>query len=68
MTKEKSARPCDILIESRRLKNNNTSDERYEICLSCDHFINLTKSCSKCGCFMTIKTKLEHASCPLGKW
>ena len=24
--------------------------------------------CKKCGCFMKEKTKLAHASCPVGKW
>jgi len=28
----------------------------------------LSKQCKKCGCFMAIKTKLQAATCPLGKW
>jgi hypothetical protein len=46
----------------------NTQDDRYNICKSCDKFINLTKQCKECGCFMTLKTKLKFASCPIGKW
>lgn len=45
-----------------------TQDERYEICKNCDKFINLTKQCKECGCFMPLKTKLKFTSCPLQKW
>lgn len=45
-----------------------TSDYRYDICKSCDKFINLTKQCKECGCFMTLKTKLKIGTCPLNKW
>jgi len=38
------------------------------VCLSCEHLIQLTKTCKKCGCFMELKTKLQDAVCPLGKW
>lgn len=41
---------------------------RYDICKSCEKFINLTKQCKECGCFMTLKTKLKISSCPLDKW
>jgi hypothetical protein len=39
-----------------------------DICLNCEYLINMTKTCMKCGCFMTIKTRIEEASCPIGKW
>jgi hypothetical protein len=44
------------------------SSERYSICQSCPELIRLTKQCKKCGCFMAAKTKLQKATCPLGKW
>ena len=42
--------------------------ERYAICESCEFFRPKSKSCSKCGCFMKLKTKLKDAHCPVGKW
>jgi len=42
--------------------------ERLEICYGCEHFIQLSKQCKKCGCFMRLKTKLKEATCPIGKW
>jgi hypothetical protein len=56
------------------LENNNIfvdkemQNYRYNICKSCDKFINLTKQCKECGCFMTLKTRLKLTSCPIGKW
>jgi len=44
------------------------AQERLSICEKCDHYINLTTQCKKCGCVMKLKTKLEQASCPIGKW
>jgi len=41
---------------------------RLEICQSCDWFRQRSQTCRKCGCFMKLKTQLEEAKCPLGKW
>jgi len=41
---------------------------RLNICLNCPELIKFTKQCKKCGCFMSVKTKLKESSCPLGKW
>ena len=45
-----------------------TSDERYEICQSCDWFRTVIKQCKKCGCIMPLKTQLQSAKCPIRKW
>jgi len=39
---------------------------RWSICKSCE-FLENTK-CSKCGCFMEVKTQLAAVECPIGKW
>lgn len=41
---------------------------RYRICESCEFFRPKIKNCSKCGCFMEVKTRLKHAKCPVGFW
>lgn len=52
--------------------DNKTTDEmaekRYDICKACPELIGLTSQCKKCGCIMSLKTKLEMATCPIGKW
>jgi tRNA(Ile2) C34 agmatinyltransferase TiaS len=52
--------------------DNKTTDEkaeqRYSICKVCPELIKLTGQCKKCGCIMPLKTKLEGAACPIGKW
>jgi len=42
------------------------ADARLAICSDCVFFTGVR--CTRCGCFMKVKTKLEHASCPEGKW
>lgn len=47
---------------------NLTGDERYNICKSCEFFLENTKRCSKCGCFLKIKTAVPAFHCPIDKW
>ena len=56
------------LLDKENYVEEDISQERFSICKSCPELIKLTTQCKKCGCFMTAKTKLKKASCPLGKW
>lgn len=46
----------------------NIVNKRLAICKSCPEFIQTTTQCRKCGCFMSAKTRLKTASCPIAKW
>jgi hypothetical protein len=61
-------RPWHILDQNKLADNPKTAEERLEICTACPELIKLTSQCKKCGCIMSIKTKLEAAKCPIGKW
>jgi len=61
-------RPWDLVNPSTEWANSDVAKERYSICKACPELIKMTTQCKKCGCFMFAKTKLEKASCPLGKW
>ena len=63
-----SVKPWDLLNPNKERSLGEVAEERYAICKSCEHFIKLSKQCKKCGCFMNLKTKLEEATCPIGKW
>ena len=46
-------------------------DERYETCKNCPFFIEDSKRCSECGCFMEAKTWIggdPKQLCPKKKW
>lgn len=58
----------DILNPNTEWATDEVAEERLAICISCPELIQLTKNCKKCGCFMTAKTKMSKASCPIGKW
>jgi hypothetical protein len=66
--KASAVSPLDILNPNTEWVDDNLYNERYSLCLSCPELINLTKQCKKCGCFMTVKSKMKIATCPLGKW
>lgn len=60
--------PLDMLNPNTKKVTVESATERFDICLSCPELIKITKQCKKCGCFMAAKTKLEKATCPIGKW
>lgn len=61
-------RPWDVVNPNTEKVSDEIANNRLEICKSCPELIKLTIQCKKCGCFMHLKTKLEKAECPLGKW
>ena len=60
--------PLDLLNPQTRRTTDEVADIRMSTCNSCPELIKLTSQCKKCGCFMSAKTKLESAKCPIGKW
>ena len=56
------------LINPRLKADDELAGKRLDICLGCDRLLKSTKQCKECGCFMTLKVKLQEAVCPLGKW
>jgi hypothetical protein len=60
-------RPWDLLNPNVPKVTEEIADERMHICNDCAH-LTITKQCTKCGCFMNAKVKLEAATCPIGKW
>lgn len=60
--------PWDLLNPNAPRSPEALAAARLEICQSCDWFRQKSQTCRKCGCFMKLKTQLEEAKCPLGKW
>jgi Family of unknown function (DUF6171) len=50
------------------LVSDDVRESRLEICRSCEFFEKVKSRCSKCGCFMEIKTKFANVQCPIDKW
>jgi hypothetical protein len=61
-------RPWDLWDPSIEKASDDKASARFEICSSCPELLKISKQCKKCGCFMALKTKLEGAVCPIGKW
>lgn len=61
-------RPWDLINSKIEFATAEVQKSRLDICLSCPELIQLTKQCKKCGCFMSGKTKIQKAECPIGKW
>ena len=58
----------DLFNPNEKRSDREKIEKRLEICRACDHFKPAVQQCSKCGCFMQLKTTLHRAKCPVGKW
>lgn len=65
---DKPVKPWDLLNPNEQRSDKDLIDARMAICQTCEFFRAKTQQCRKCGCFMTLKTTLHRASCPVGKW
>lgn len=63
----KDVKPWDLINGSPRSPEE-LAKYRLEICQTCEFYKPKTNRCAKCGCFMKLKTQLEHAKCPMKKW
>jgi hypothetical protein len=61
-------KPWDLLNPNKPRSSEELAEYRLEICRGCEFYRKLSNTCKKCGCFMKLKTTLEHAKCPIGKW
>jgi hypothetical protein len=43
-------------------------EERLNVCKECPLFQPKYSRCGICKCYMKVKTKLKHMSCPKGFW
>lgn len=64
-----------IKTAGQALRNGRVSkevrEERYDMCKGCPAFLEDSKRCSECGCFMEAKTWIggdPKMLCPLKKW
>ena len=60
--------PFDLLNPAEPRASFEVQKARIDECKKCERLISITKTCKECGCFMPLKTTLEKATCPLGKW
>ena len=61
-------RPWHLFDPNKYVEDEELGKTRLKICKGCPELIQLTTTCKKCGCFMAAKTKLQGATCPIGKW
>lgn len=57
-----------IKNEKKIISDPLNADQRLKICNSCPSFSKGIGRCDLCGCFVSIKVRLDFESCPAGKW
>lgn len=66
--KDGKVTPLDLFNPYTDYAENDMAKSRMDICNQCEFLTKATHQCTKCGCFMKLKTKLLHATCPISKW
>lgn len=61
-------KPWDLINPNQPRSPKDLALYRLSICETCEFFRPKSQTCKKCGCFMRLKTTLENAKCPMGKW
>jgi len=56
------------ILDTLFTRRSNVSKKRLEICQTCEHFVQRTSKCEKCGCFMEYKSFMMSSKCPIDKW
>ena len=68
LTDPNTVKPWDMLNPKTEWVEDDVKEARFDICKKCPEFISSTTQCKQCGCIMKIKTGMEKAFCPIGKW
>jgi hypothetical protein len=57
------------VVQGNDLKiSSEEAQKRLDICKTCEFFDKNSQRCSKCGCYLSVKTYLKAEHCPIGKW
>lgn len=62
------AKFTDLFNPNKPRSTKEVIEDRLAICQTCPQLNQKLMQCRKCGCFMKLKTTLQGAKCPLGKW
>lgn len=67
-SKDKDVNFFDLFNPNQPRSEEELMEYRMSICQTCPAFAQRTQRCTKCGCFMKLKTTLKQAKCPIDKW
>jgi len=51
-----------------KLADKSVAKYRQSICNNCEYRRPIINQCKLCGCFMSLKTKIDSSKCPINKW
>jgi hypothetical protein len=64
-----SKKAVGAILDNKKITSNpDSAEKRLSICNKCPKLCKQSGRCELCGCFVTIKVKLDFESCPAGKW
>lgn len=63
-----SAKECGSALSGESPVDDSEKARRLDVCHGCEYLITAEQRCSKCGCFVEVKSGFRTASCPDGRW
>ena len=58
----------DLLTGKYSIADNIIATSRQEKCNTCPAKSDTSNSCTACGCWLPLKTRLQESECPLDEW
>jgi hypothetical protein len=68
MSDQEDVKFSDLFNPNSPRSDQELIEYRLEICKQCKYLNAKLMKCTKCGCFMKLKSTLKQAKCPIGKW
>lgn len=56
----------DLITGKYTLANKQTANDRMNICNDC--LAKNDNTCTACGCYLPLKTRLRESECPMDEW
>jgi hypothetical protein len=60
---------ANAIAENKKIiSSKSDAQSRLDVCNKCKDLDKSLGRCTVCGCFVSIKTKVDYETCPIGKW
>ncbi len=60
---------ANAIAENKKIiSSKSDAQSRLDVCNKCKDLDKSLGRCTVCGCFVSIKTKVDYETCPVGKW
>ncbi len=66
---QSAAKGANAIAENKKIiSTKSEAQSRLDVCNKCKDLDKSLGRCTICGCFVSLKAKMDYETCPAGKW